>query len=1303
MAAGKRSRARRRRGRAVHSGWFSWLHNLSEIMADIKDPDTKVNNNNPNTEILLEEAEDTSRGHEENKQKEKPKAVGPCEIFRYASRLDILFMITGFLGALGNGISQPLMFIVFGEMADSFVCYNSSIQNTSACEKFKPLPEQMSEFSLYYVGIGVGVILCGYVQVSFWVLAAARQTRRMREMFFHSVLSQEISWFDVTKSGELNTRLTEDVNKINDGIGDKVGHLVQNVTTCVGGLVIGLIKGWQLALVILATSPVVAISTAICSKMVVSLTSKELSAYAKAGSVAEEVLSSIRTVVAFGGQEKEIQRYTNNLGEAKQIGIKKAITSQLAAGCMYFIIYASYALGFWYGSILILGRNGYTIGDVFVVLFSVILSSYCVGQAASHLDAFSVARGAAYKIFQIIDQVSTINSYSTEGYKPDNIKGNIEFKNVHFCYPSRPNVQVLKGFNLKVKSGQTVALVGQSGCGKSTTVQLLQRMYDPQEGTIMVDSHDIRSLNVRHYREMIGVVSQEPVLFATTIKNNIKYGRLDVTDEEIEKAAKEANAYDFIMTLPEKFETLVGERGAQLSGGQKQRIAIARALVRNPKVLLLDEATSALDTASESVVQAALDKAIEGRTTIIIAHRLSTVWTADLIVVVDNGAMAEQGTHSELMEKKGIYYSLVTAQAIQVAESTAAGENEEAMQGKPPLVQRLYSNMSNETFSVSEKGEEEDIEEEETEKEKLPNISFLKILKLNKSEWLYILIGTLAATINGGVHPAFSVIFAKVIAIFGTDDDEFIQREINIYSIIVTVIGVVSFFTFFLQGFMFGRSGEVLTMRLRQMAFKSMLRQEISWFDDKKNSTGALTTRLATDASQIQAATGSRLGLVAENFATMGVGIIVSFIFGWEMTLLILVMTPVLVITGLLETRALVGFANRDKKQLQYAGKIASETADNIRTVVSLTREETFEEMYSESLQKPFRNAQRKAQTYGICFAFSQSFIHFTYAASYRFGGYMIEIGRMNPEDVFLVFSCLAYGALTVGQTLSFAPDYAKAKSAASHLFQLFNSEPSIDSYSKDGLKPEKYEGNSELSKVSFNYPSRPDVPVLKALSVAISRGQTVAFVGSSGCGKSTSIQLLQRFYDPSQGAVLFDKEEANNLNVQWLRNQIGIVSQEPVLFDRSIAENIAYGDNTREVPMEEIEQAAKAANIHSFIEELPEKYNTSVGGKGTQLSGGQKQRIAIARALIRSPKVLLLDEATSALDNESEKVVQQALDQARKGRTCIMIAHRLSTVQNADLIVVMKNGRVIEKGTHQQLLAKRGEYYDLVNAQTIT
>ncbi|MEE6466379.1 hypothetical protein FKM82_006927 [Ascaphus truei] len=1190
---------------------------------------------------------DNVEGNKKKKSKEKTKTVGPIRIFRFADWLDVFFMVVGFIGALGNGVCQTLMLVVFGDMADSLVCHNSTLQNSSECAQFKPLEEQMTLFSLYYVGIGAGVLVCGYVQVSFWVLSAARQTRKMRTTFFHSVLAQEISWFDVTKSGQLNTRLTEDINKINDGIGDKVGHLFQNVSIFVTGIIIGLVKGWQLALVILATSPLMAISAALSSKMLISLTSKELTAYAKAGAVAEEVLSSIRTVVAFGGQEKEIKRYTSNLGEAKKLGIKKAIASQLALGFVYFIIYASYGLSFWYGTVLILGDSGYTIGDVLVVFFCLIYSSYCIGQASSHFEAFSIARGAAYNIFYVIDQTSTIDSFSTEGYKPDNIKGNVEFKNVNFFYPSRPNVQVLKGLNLKVKSGQTVALVGQSGCGKSTTVQLLQRLYDPQEGMIVVDDHDIRSLNVRHYRECIGVVSQEPVLFGTTIKNNIKYGREDVTDEEIEKAAKEANVFDFIMTLPDKFETLVGERGAQLSGGQKQRIAIARALARNPKILLLDEATSALDTESESIVQAALEKSIH---------------------------LAEDNT------------------------STEKEENE--MHRKPSLVKRLISKTASMKYGIEEEEEEEKVV---VELEDLPKVSFFKLLKLNKSEWPSILLGTLAAVINGGAHPIFCIFFAKIIATFSTDDADRIRHETNMYSIIFVVLGVMSFFTYFIQGFSFGRSGEVLTMRLRQMAFKAMLHQEISWFDDKRNNTGALTTRLATDASQIQTATGSRLGLIALNVASMGLSVILAFVFGWEMTLLILFMTPILVVTGLLETSALAGFANRDKKQLQQAGKIATEAVENIRTVVSLTTERNFEKMYSESLQKPYRNSQRKAQIYGICFAFSQSFIHFAYAASYRFGAYMIQIGRMNAENVFLVFSLLTYGAMAVGQTLSFAPDYAKAKSAASHLFKLFEREPAIDSYSQQGQKPDIFQGHLEFCKVSFKYPSRPDVSVLQDLSFKIASGQTVAFVGSSGCGKSTSVQLLQRFYDPVHGEVLFDDIDAKSLNIQWLRSQIGIVSQEPVLFDCSIAENIAYGDNTRTVPMDEIQRAAQAANIHSFIEELPEKYNTPVGGKGTQLSGGQKQRVAIARALVRAPKILLLDEATSALDNESEKVVQQALDQARRGRTCIVIAHRLSTVQNADMIVVMKNGKIIEHGSHQQLLSNRGAYFNLVNAQTIT
>ncbi|XP_029030800.1 bile salt export pump-like isoform X3 [Betta splendens] len=910
--------------------------------------------------------------------------VGFFQLFRFATSKDVLMMAVGSVCAVVHGSAQPLMLLVFGLLTDTFIeydlelnelsdgrkeCVNNTIQwkNSTAAwanlsypwEAPAPLNAtpcglldieyEMTKFAYYYVGIGAAVFVLGYCQISLWVTAAARQVRLIRKIYFSKVMRMEIGWFDCTSVGELNTRMSDDINKINDAIADQVGIFLQRFTTFVCGFCVGFVKGWKLTLVIVAASPLIGLATGLMALSVAKLTGMELQAYAKAGAVADEVLSSIRTVAAFGGEKKEVERYDRNLSSAQLWGIRKGLIMGIFNGYMWLIIFLCYGLAFWYGSTLVLDTEEYTPGTLLQVFFGVLIAAMNLGQASPCLEAFASGRGAATNIFETIDREPEIDCLSEAGYKLDRVKGDIEFHNVTFYYPSRPEVKILDQLSISVKPGETTAFVGPSGAGKSSAIQLIQRFYDPKEGMVTLDGHDIRGLNIQWLRSLIGIVEQEPVLFATTIAENIRYGRPGVSMDDIIAAAKEANAYSFIMDLPQRFDTLVGEGGGQMSGGQKQRIAIARALVRNPRILLLDMATSALDNESEAIVQEALDKVRKGRTTISIAHRLSTIKNADVIVGFEHGRAVERGKHNELLERKGVYFTLVTLQsqgdkALNEKTRQVTDDDEES-EGlrlskagsyraslRASLRERSRSQMSNaipdSSASITGPTSYADLNADKSQNaapdddELVAPAPVARILKYNLPEWPYMLFGSLGAALNGGVNPFYSLLFSQILATFSLTDPVAQRKEIDSICVFFVVVGVVSFFTQTLQGYAFSKSGELLTRRLRRLGFQAMLGQEIGWFDDHRNSPGALTTRLATDASQVQGATGSQIGMIVNSLSNIGVAVIMSFYFSWKLTLLILCFLPFIALSSGFQARMLTGFAKQDKQAMEDAGQV---------------------------------------------------------------------------------------------------------------------------------------------------------------------------------------------------------------------------------------------------------------------------------------------------------------------------------------------------------------------------------------------
>ncbi|BBN16210.1 autophagy-related protein 9 [Marchantia polymorpha subsp. ruderalis] len=1319
---------------------------MPDTVAHVKDQNQlEVVNGHKLDKSDVDDEEDGEGAKKDKKSKKKKKKddevvelISIRELFSFADGLDRILIIVGTIAAICNGLAQPLMTLVFGQLINAFG------QNTTDT---KELVSEVGAVALRFVYIGTGSAIAAYIEVAFWIVAGERQAARIRSLYLRQILRQDISFFDQdTTTGEVIARMSGDTILIQDALGEKVGKLLQLTSTFFGGYVIAFIKSWKLTLVMLAIMPIIVVTGGLMSKFISQLSNRGQNAYAGAGSLVEQIVGSIRTVTSYTGEQRAVKMYDESLKGAETAGMRQGLVTGAGFGFLIGTMFMAYGLALWYGGILV-RDEGLTGGQVINVIFAVLTGAMSLGQTSPSIGAVASGRAAAFKMFQVIKRKSEIDVLDKSGVVPEMLKGDVELRNVDFHYPMRPDVQIFSNFNLFIPSGKTVALVGESGSGKSTVIALVERFYDPQSGQVLIDGLDIKSIQLRWLREHIGLVSQEPVLFGTSIKENISYGKEGATMEEIEHAAALANAAKFIMRVPQGYDTLVGERGIQLSGGQKQRVAIARAILKNPQILLLDEATSALDAESERVVQEALDRVMTNRTTVVVAHRLTTIRNADMIAVVQRGVIVETGSHNELIQKpNGAYSQLVHLQEFYGKKMTEEespedpdfvpqSEQEETLSRDDrksgsfrssftlPATNVVRRSMSkggstrnsfsrdgsvrrSETFGGSLKGsrkyDDVDPERAQPKKNEVVEVSILRLAQLNRPELPLFLVGSIGAACSGLTFPVFGLLLSSVITAFFEPVDK-MQKDVNFWAIMFVVLGVGVMVATPVQQWSFAIVGHKLIRRIRRLTFQKILQQEINYFDQEENSSGAIGSRLSGDASAVRSLVGDALSLLMQNLSTITAGLVIAFTASWQLALIVIAAVPLLGVQGYVQIKWMQGFAEDAKVLYEDASRVANDAVSSIRTVASFCAEDRICSLYEEKCQEPVKTGTRQGLIAGMALGFSNFVMFSTYALCFWAGGKLVDNGTLTFKQVFRVFFAITLSAVGVTQTAGLAPDFTKVKTAVNSIFKVLDRKSEIDPYEVSGLKPDQVRGEIGFQHVSFFYPTRPDVQIFQDLCFKIPAGQTMALVGESGSGKSTVISLIERFYNPQAGVITVDGADIKTLNLKWLRQQIGLVSQEPVLFNQSIAWNIRYG-REGDISEDEVVAAATSANAHRFISALPDGYKTKVGERGAQLSGGQKQRVAIARAILKDPRILLLDEATSALDAESEHVVQEALDRIMVDRTTVVVAHRLSTIRNADIIGVVKNGVIVEQGRHDDLIARpNGAYASLVKLHMST
>ncbi|KAF9237483.1 hypothetical protein DTO013E5_10125 [Penicillium roqueforti] len=1249
----------------------------------------------------------------------KPASLGSyARILSYGtSNGGIYIMILGLVCAMASGVALPLMNIVFGQLVGKFNQYfipGSGITEQS----FK---SSVNQDSLYIVYLFIGKFCLTYISMICFRLTSLRASGALRLEYTQALFSLPMSKLDEMSVGTVTHAITALSNTIQQSVSDRLAILFQSFALLVAAYAIAFRYSWALTLVVSAAIVFVVLGFSLTMPFLVKAQQSVDKADEKHAALAAEVFGSIRTVFALGAEQPLFKKYTLWVEEARKRGLRMSLVSGVHLAMLFFAMYVSFSLAFWFG--LKLYREGHiaNINTVITVFFSVLLVVTILGGIAGPLMAISKAISASGAFFGVIDS------------KPDNIAGirdpesnhaDIVFQNVTFSYPTRAEITVLKGFHARFERNKTTALVGPSGSGKSTIVALIERWYQLQfeeeeatSGHIHVGAHNINDLDVKWWRSQIGLVQQEPFLFNDSIYNNVAFGLIGsqwendtepVKMELVTAACKQAFADEFIDRLPMGYSTTVGEGGITLSGGQRQRIAIARSIVNQPQILILDEATSSIDIQGEKIVQAALDRVSKDRTTIMIAHRLATVRRADKIIVMKDGQNFEEGSHKELILKEGIYHSLVHAQQLEPLTDLMDTD-------MPVSISSQKEEVRAQAYTTKESSDQNCQDTPEPERAFGFFHSFGVLIYENRSHWIFYALTLIGAIGAGSGFSLQSWLFARLVQVFQFTGEKLVHAA-NFWALMFFVLALAMATFYFMLGFSSNSISMFVVSNARMDYFYNLLSKPVSYYDREENSSGTLISRLSTDSKQLQEMFGpTGVFPLISIFNIVGC-VAISFAFGWKLAAVtFFAAMPFLFFSAFMRIRYEIKFESLNAEVYADSSKFATEAVRAFRTVTALTMEDTILKRYSTLLKDQRQKATRKAWYATLVFAFSDSVELCAMALAFWYGGQLLASHEYDPVAFFVVYIAIIQGGQSAGQFFSFGPNIAQAKASANRILaaRLPTSEQlqhvPVGPLSSSDYTPRP---SVELKNVSFQYSSR-EIPTFVNLDLAIESGQFVAFVGPSGCGKSTLVSLLERFYDCTQGCILFGGRDIRSIELSSYRNALSLVAQEPKLFEGTIRENLLLGLEAPNNPNTEDQmiQACKDAEIYDFIVSLPDGFLTELGVNAqASLSGGQKQRICIARALIRKPLLLLLDEATSSLDSQSESLVQGAMERlaSKRNMTIIAVAHRLATIQKADAIFVFAEGalgqgsRVIESGTHNELLHRKGAYWQMCQAQAL-